>query len=83
MANTASGALKAVVMAEYIALLLPRAAFHTTEIALVSVSFFALLQLAGIRAGSKIQQSASAGFGLIMKVFSAKNWQPVASSVKV
>ena len=66
VANSASMALKAVVLAEYVALLEPRLAPYGTMLAIAVSTFFALLQLRGVRLGAGIQQFASAIIGLIM-----------------
>jgi len=66
VANCASGALKAVVILEYLALLVPSIAPHQTVIALLVTSSFALLQLGGTQLGGGIQKFASSGIGLIM-----------------
>lgn len=66
VANSASMALKAVVLAEYVALVEPSLAPHGTIVAIVVSTFFALLQLRGVRVGAGIQQFASAVIGLIM-----------------
>lgn len=66
VANSASMALKAVVLAEYLALVEPRVAPYGTAVAIAVSTCFALLQLRGVRVGAGIQQFASAVIGLIM-----------------
>jgi len=66
VANCASGALKAVVLLEYLALLMPSVAPYQTAIAVLGTSSFALLQLGGTQLGGSIQKFASFGIGLIM-----------------
>jgi len=66
MASCSAGAVKAVVLAEYAALLIPELGLHITPFALVLTTIFAGLQLGGLSLGAKIQQSASVGIGLIM-----------------
>jgi APA family basic amino acid/polyamine antiporter len=66
VANCASGALKAVVLLEYLALLMPAVAPYQTVIAVLGTTGFALLQLGGTRLGGGIQKFASFGIGLIM-----------------
>ncbi|MDX2413514.1 MAG: APC family permease [Woeseiaceae bacterium] len=66
VANCASVALKAVVLLEYLALLVPSVAPHQTVIALLVTTSFAVLQLGGTQLGGGIQKFASFGIGLIM-----------------
>ena len=66
VANCASGALKAVVLLEYLAMLMPSVAPYQTVIAVLVSSSFALLQLGGTQLGGGIQKFASFGIGLIM-----------------
>lgn len=66
MALCASNALKAVVLAEYAALLFPALSDMVTPLALLVSSVFATLQLGGVRLGANIQQTAAVGFGFIM-----------------
>lgn len=66
VANCASGALKAVVILEYLALLMPSLAPHQTVFALLITSSFAILQLGGTQLGGGIQKFASFGIGMIM-----------------
>lgn len=66
MASVGAGAVKAVVLAEYLALVIPKASFFTTEIAVAVTTTFATLQLGGLRFGSRVQQTASVVFGVIM-----------------
>ena len=66
MASVGAGAVKAVVLAEYLALVVPQASFFVTEIAVAVTTTFAALQLGGLRFGSRVQQTASVVFGLIM-----------------
>ena len=63
-------ALKAVVIVEFTALLLPQAATHETWIAIAVTSLFAAIQLRGIRLGALIQESATALIGLVVVLFS-------------
>ncbi len=65
-ASCAAGAFKAVVAAEYIVLLFEDLAPQKTIIALIITTSFASLQMAGIRLGSRFQQTAVVGFGFIM-----------------
>ncbi len=71
VANSASMALKAFVLAEYVALLEPRLAPWVKLVAILVSTFFALLQLRGLRLGATIQQVASAGIGLIVVALAA------------
>lgn len=66
VASCAAMALKAVVMLEYVALLAPEVAPHQTVIAVSVSTFFALLQLSGVRIVGGVQQFASAVMALIM-----------------
>jgi APA family basic amino acid/polyamine antiporter len=63
---SATMALKAVVAAEYLAILLPQLAPYLTVLALLITSAFALLQLVGTRVSAGIQETASAGIGLVI-----------------
>jgi APA family basic amino acid/polyamine antiporter len=65
---SATMALKAVVAAEYLAILLPSLAPHVTVLALFITSAFATLQLAGTRVSASIQETASAGIGLVIAI---------------
>jgi APA family basic amino acid/polyamine antiporter len=71
VANSASMALKAFVLAEYAALLEPRLAPYVTVVAILVSTCFAMLQLRGVRLGATIQQIASAGIGLIVIALAA------------
>jgi len=71
LANCAAGALKAVVLMEYAALLVPQLRPHVTVGALAVNGAFALLQLGGVRLGGGIFQVAAAVFGLILLAVSA------------
>ena len=71
VANSASMALKAVVLAEYLALLEPRIAPYVKVVAIAISTFFAMLQLRGVKLGAAIQQFASAIIGLIVIVLAA------------
>jgi APA family basic amino acid/polyamine antiporter len=66
VAGCASMALKVVVMLEYVVLLEPRLMDWQTEVAVAVSTFFALLQLRGVKVGASIQQFASTVMGLIM-----------------
>jgi APA family basic amino acid/polyamine antiporter len=63
-------ALKAVVVTEFITLLIPAIEAWQTSLAVMVSSLFAVLQLRGIALGAKIQQSATAGIAVIMIGFS-------------
>ena len=63
VANCASVALKAVVLLEYLAMLVPSVAPHQTVIALLVTTSFAILQLGGTQLGGGIQKFASFGIG--------------------
>ncbi len=71
IAQTASMALKSVVMLEYLSLLIPGMAPYQMAGALIITSGFALLQLGGVRLGAGVQQFASTGIGLIMVALAA------------
>lgn len=71
LANCAAGALKAVVLMEYAALLMPQLRPFIVPGALIVNSTFALLQLGGVRIGGGIFQIAAAVFGLILLAVSA------------
>ncbi|MGK2926610.1 MAG: APC family permease [Lysobacterales bacterium] len=66
LTNCAGSALKAVVLMEYAALLLPELGPFIVPGALAVNSAFALLQLGGVRLGGRIYQAAAAGFALIL-----------------
>jgi APA family basic amino acid/polyamine antiporter len=66
IATCAALALKSVVLAEYVALLIPSTAAHLTLLAACITSVFAALQLAGTRSSAAVQHVASAGMGLIV-----------------
>ena len=66
VANSASMALKAFVLAEYVALLEPRLEPYVVIIAILVSTCFAMLQLRGLRLGATIQQVASTIIGLIV-----------------
>lgn len=66
VSSCASLALKSVVLAEYVALLLPATATHGTLFAVCVTSGFALLQLGGTRLSGNVQNGASIGIGLII-----------------
>jgi APA family basic amino acid/polyamine antiporter len=59
-------ALKAVVVMEFVALLLPATAPWQTALAIAVTSLFAALQLRGVALGAAIQQIATAAIGLII-----------------
>jgi APA family basic amino acid/polyamine antiporter len=71
VANSASMALKAFVLAEYVALLEPRLDPFVEVIAILVSTCFAMLQLRGLRLGATIQQVASAVIGLIVIALAA------------
>ncbi|MEJ2127429.1 MAG: APC family permease [Woeseiaceae bacterium] len=71
VANSASMALKAFVLAEYVALLEPRLAPYVKVVAIAVSTCFAMLQLRGVRVGATIQQIASAIIGLIVIALAA------------
>ena len=71
LATCAAGALKAVVLLEYAALLLPELRPFVVPGALAVNSLFALLQLGGVRLAGGIFQAAAAVFGLILLGVSA------------
>jgi APA family basic amino acid/polyamine antiporter len=62
-------ALKAVVVTEFAALLIPAAGQWQTPLAIMVSSVFAALQLGGIALGAKIQQIAAAALALIVVGF--------------
>jgi len=62
-------ALKAVVVTEFAALLIPAAGQWQTPLAIMVSSVFAALQLRGIAVGAKIQQIAAAAMALIIVGF--------------
>lgn len=66
VAQCATAALKAVVLMEYLALLVPGVAPYTTVGALFTTSLFALFQLGGVRLSGGFLQMASVGFGIIL-----------------
>lgn len=66
ISSCASLALKSVVLAEYIALLLPATAAYGTLLAIAVTSGFAILQLGGTRLSGNVQNGASIGIGLIV-----------------
>jgi len=66
VALSATVALKAVVAAEYIVMLVPSLAPYLTAIALMITTAFAALQLVGTKASASIQEAASAGIGLVI-----------------
>jgi len=71
ISTCAALALKSVVVTEYIALVVPSLAPHTTWLALGITSAFAMLQLAGTRSSARVQQLASTGIGLIVIALAA------------
>lgn len=71
LAQCASGALKAVVLMEYAALLVPGVQPFITPGAIVISSLFALLQLGGVRLSGGIHQVAATVFGVILLSVSA------------
>jgi APA family basic amino acid/polyamine antiporter len=66
LAQCSAGALKAVVLMEYAALLVPGFEPFITPGALLITSLFALLQLGGVRFSGGILQVAATVFGLIL-----------------
>jgi len=70
LGNCAAASLKAVVLMEYLALLDPGLRPLMVPGALLINSAFAVLQLAGVRAGGRVFQVASACFALILVGFS-------------
>jgi APA family basic amino acid/polyamine antiporter len=66
LAQCASGALKAVVLMEYAALLVPELKPFITPGALIISSLFALLQLGGVKLSGGVLQVAATVFGLIL-----------------
>lgn len=66
LANCAAGALKAVVLMEYAALLVPQLGPYTTVGALALTTAFGFLQLGGVRVSGGILQAAAAAFALIL-----------------
>lgn len=66
LGNCASCALKAVVLMEYAALLLPELRPFVVPGALAVNGGFALLQFGGVRLGGRIFQAAAAAFSLIL-----------------
>ena len=62
----ASIALKAVVLSEYLVLLLPALSAWQAPLAVAVTSMFAALQIRGLVLGASIQQLAAAGTGLII-----------------
>ena len=66
LANCASGSLKAVVLMEYAALLMPQLRPFVIPGALTVTTTFALLQLGGVRLSGGIFQAAAAAFGVIL-----------------
>ncbi len=59
-------ALKAIVILEFVAILLPETAAWSTPLAITVTSIFAVIQLRGIGLGAFIQQSATALIGLVI-----------------
>ena len=59
-------ALKAVVIMEFVAILLPESAAWHTELAIIVTTVFAAIQLRGIALGALIQQFATAAIGLLI-----------------
>ena len=70
MSFAADLALKAVVIIEFVAVLLPEAAEWRTQLALVVTTVFAAIQLRGIRLGALIQESATSLIALVIVVLS-------------
>ena len=59
-------ALKAVVILEFVAILLPESAAWHTELAIIVTTVFAAIQLRGIALGALIQEFATAAIGLLV-----------------
>jgi APA family basic amino acid/polyamine antiporter len=59
-------ALKAVVILEFVAILLPESAAWHTELAIIVTTVFAAIQLRGITLGAIIQEIATAAIGLLV-----------------
>ncbi len=66
MSYTSTMALKAVVAAAYLAMLVPSLVAHETVLAIAITSFFAALQLIGTKGSARIQEAASTIIGLIV-----------------
>lgn len=66
LAQCAAGALKAVVLMEYAAMLVPALRPYITPGALVISCLFAFLQLGGVRLSGRVFQVAAALFGVIL-----------------
>ena len=66
MSGPAVMALKTVVLVEYLSLLMPALAEFSLLAALVITTFFACLQLGGVRMGGNIHQAAVVVMGLMM-----------------
>jgi APA family basic amino acid/polyamine antiporter len=66
LSTVASAALKAVVLVEYITLLVPSLGPYNLAATLFVTTAFAALQLGGVRLSGGVYQGASAGFGLII-----------------
>jgi len=63
-------ALKAVVIIEFVAVLIPEATEWRTQLAITVTTVFAAIQLRGIRLGALIQESATSLIGLVIVVLS-------------
>lgn len=63
-------ALKAVVVIEFLGLLIPASLQHQTLLSILVTTLFATLQLRGVALGAKVQQSAAAAMALIVVGFS-------------
>ena len=59
-------ALKAVVIIEFVAILLPEAATWSTALAIIVTTVFAAIQLRGIGLGALIQEVATSMIGLVI-----------------
>ena len=59
-------ALKAVVIMEFVAILVPESAAWSTPLAIAVTSIFAVIQLRGIGLGAFIQETATAAIGLVV-----------------
>jgi APA family basic amino acid/polyamine antiporter len=63
-------ALKAVVIMEFVAILLPESAEWSTRLAIIVTTVFAAIQLRGIGLGALIQESATSLIGLVIVALS-------------
>ncbi len=63
-------ALKAVVIMEFVAILIPESAAWSTPLAIIVTTVFAAIQLRGIGLGALIQEIATSSIGLVIVVLS-------------